>query len=1213
MFPLHVHSHFSLLRGASSVEDLVARAAELGYRGLALTDRDALYGTVRFAKTCAEAGLQPIFGSEITLDTGDHLTLLAENQTGYGNLCQIISRARRDRPKGEAALPFAAVAEHANGLFAFSGPRTGEIPRLLLTRQRAAAADAADRYREVFGDRFYLELQNHYLPDDDWLMAELAALGKTRDTPLVATTDVHYAHPDRRMLQDVLTCIRTKTTMAAPSNERLPNAHYGLKSPDELRQLFRKYPEALVQTEAIAARCTVRKLDFRYARFLPLDLPNDETPDEYLRRQCFEGARRRYRPVTERVAKQLEHELDVIGQAGLAPFFLIAADVARRHHGRCRGSAAGSLVVYCLGVSAVDPLRYGMLFERFINPERPTMPDIDVDFSEWDREAAIAYTYQTYGAERAAMVCNYVRYRARLAVRDVGRVLGMPADLVGRLAKSLDHYVTGNDLATGIAEFAKAEEGDTTANLVPSPALQARGWRGENPTPAPPPPRGEGELASPPNPLSTRSGEGELVVGGGYLGMPHQRDASFASPSGSGRPRAGEGVANIADGSGEIERRDSLTLTLSQKEREQARPHPDPLPEGEGTTTSADSARSPSPARLERGLGGEAAPPDTRHPTPDTHPASPWSLLTTLCQQIDDFPRHLSIHVGGMLVTGQPLIELFGLEPARKEGIVVVGGDKEDVEDVGLGKLDLLCLRALSVVQEAEKMEQDRGVPLDLREIDLEDPEIYRMLRRADTIGASQVESRAQQQSVVRTLPRNFRDLINQCAIIRPGPIVAGMVHPYNRRRIGLEKVVYLHPSLEPITRDTLGIFLFQEQIILGVMALTGCSAGEADVFRRAMGSHRSREAMQKLGPWFLERALANGIAPSIAAEAFRQISGFADFGFCRSHSAALARTAFEGLYLKRYYPAAFYAALISNQPMGFYPVEVLVWDARRHGARFLPVDINRSAARCILDGCQVSGFGFRETDPTPAPPIRLGFEQVRWVGREIAAQIVAEREAGGPYRSLSDFCRRTGITGKPAEGLVLSGAFDFEGRSRQEQLWELYGYVGSARQPGLGLPDVAVELPERSIHEQVLLDHLVLSFSLDRHLVESYRRRLRALGVTPSHQIERYSDGAEIRVGGMVVCRQRPGTAKGFVFITLEDEHGLVNVIVRPDVYQRYREALRNSTLIAVAGKLQKALGSVNVIASRAVALDLRTPDAEASRPRPLPAAVGIRSHDFH
>ena len=1111
MVPLHVHSTFSLLRGASSVEELVERAAEVGHSALALTDRDAVYGAVRLAKLSAAAGIRPIVGAEVSLDTGYCLTLLAENQTGYANLCRVISAARLAHPKGESVLPFATLARHATGLIAFSGNRGGEVPHLLLSGQPEAAARAATRYRDVFGERFFLEIQNHRLPDDAWLMAETVSLGERLGIRRVATTNVHYADRTRRGLQDLLTCIRTRTTLAAPSSERLPNSHYDLKPPDELQRLFQRFPDALANTQEISERCAV-SVDFRHARFPPLDLPNGETADDTLRRLCVVGARQRYPTFPERVSRQLDHELSVVAQAGLAPFFLIAADVARRFRGRCRGSAAGSLIVYCLGVSAVDPLRYGMLFERFINPERPTLPDIDIDFAEWDREAAISYVYTTYGADRAAMVCNYVRYRARLAVRDVGKALGMPADLLAPLAKSLDHHLSGDELAAGIAEFAR--------NLAPEAT-------GEH----------------------------------------------------------------------------------------------------------------------------------------------PWNLLARLCGEIDDVPRHLSVHVGGMLVTGQPLIELFGLEPARKEGIVVVGGDKEDVEDAGLGKLDLLCLRALSVVQEAEALERQRGIPLDLKQISLEDPEIYRMLTRADTIGASQVESRAQQQSVVRTQPRRFRDLINQCAIIRPGPIVSGMVHPYNRRRLGLEKVHYLHPSLEPITRDTLGIFLFQEQIILGVMALTGCTAGEADVFRRAMGSHRSREAMRKLEPWFLERAQANGIASAVAGEAFRQISSFADFGFCRSHSAALARTAYEGLYLKRYHPAAFYAALVNNQPMGFYPTEVLIWDARRHGIRFLPVDVNRSGARCTLEGVGDWGLGVGEgtaltltlsqrerglgsfplplgegeregslflpsprreggegvrsgpvspntQHPTPNtlvphPPVRLGFEQVRWVGKERARGIVAEREANGSYRSLRDFLRRTGLHGKPVEGLILAGAFDFEGRPRSDLLWDLYGHDEPAGQRSLGLPETRPDLPDRSEHEEVLLDHLVLGFSLEHHLVESYRRRLRALGVVDSRALERQPTGGEVRIGGLVVCRQRPQTAKGYVFLTLEDERGLVNVIAAPDVFRQYRDALRNGSLIAVVGRLQRAYGTVNVLARRAITLDLTRPDAPVAES--APSAATVRSHDFH
>jgi len=1037
--PLHVHSHFSLLRGASGVEALVTRAAELGYQSLALTDRDALYGAIQFSTACRAAGLTPIIGSEITLVTDHHLTLLAENETGYANLCRLLTTARHSRPKGEAALPFEALPRHAEGLIALSGSRTGEIPSLLLAGRRAEAVCAADRYHEIFGDRFYLEIQNHHLPDDAWLMAEIAALGQCRKLPLVATTDVHYARLEQRMLQDVLTCIRTKTTMTIPSVEKLPNGHFGMKSPDELRRLFRRYPDALVRTGELATRCGV-SLDFSGARFPPLDLPDGESPDVALRRLCFEGARRRYRSLTERVVRQLEHELTVVGQTGLAAFFLIAADVARRFNGRCRGSAAGSLLVYCLGISAVDPLDYGMLFERFINPDRPTMPDIDIDFSEWDREAAIAYIYQRYGAEHAAMVCNYVRYRARLAVRDVGKALGMPDDFIDRLAKSLDHHAGGAELA------------------------------------------------------------GQIAAVGEQL----------------------------------------------------------------------------------------------------TDEGQPWPLLTQLCQEIDDCPRHLSVHVGGMLITGRPLIELFALEPARKAGIVVVSADKEDVEDSGLGKLDLLCLRALSVIQEAQALERTRGVPLTLETIDLEEPAIYGMLTVADTMGVSQVESRAQMQSVVRTRPTCFRDLINQCAIIRPGPIVAGMVHPYNRRRLGLESVNYLHPLLEPILRDTLGILLFQEQIILAVIALTGCPAGEADMFRRAMGSHRSREAMEKLKPWFLEQTRVNGMEQTISGEVFRQIAGFAEFGFCRSHSAALARIAYEGMYLKRYHPAAFAAALLSNQPLGFYPVEVLVWDARRHGVRFLPVDIDHSGARCALEG-----------DP---PMVRLGFEQVRGVGRERAKQIVTEREVGGSYRSLRDFLDRVGLSGKSVEGLILTGAFDRLEGSRPKQLWELYGHRTRGSQGELGLvePEPPVAFPQRSNHQQTLLDHHLLGFSVRFHLVEQYRLRLRSLGVVASHQLAGWPVEREVRVGGLVVCRQRPRTAKGYLFLTLEDERGLMNIIVRPDVYGQYRDTLRQHPLLAVAGRLQRAFGTVNVLAERVLALDPAIPDGSMdTAPAPVPA--GIRSHDFH
>jgi error-prone DNA polymerase len=1062
--PLHCHSHYSLLRGVGGPAALVARAAELGYPTLALTDRDALYGAVRFQQACREHGLKPLFGTELTVepppDSGletAHVTLLAMDRTGYANLCRLVSHARLACDKGEARLPAGLLQEHAAGLICLSGPTTsGEPAQLLRAGRPREAARAAARYREAFGDRFYLELQAHGLPDERWLAAELARLGRQLHIPLVATADVHYPSPEDRPLQDVVTCIRTRTTLAAPSAERLPNGQFFLKSPEEFAWPFRRrYQEALEQTQAIAARCDVA-LDWHDVRFPALALPEGRTPDQELRRRCEAGARRHYGELSEPVRRQLDHELALIAARGLAPFFLIAAEVAERFRGRCRGSAAGSLVVYCLGVSVVDPLAHGMLFERFINPERDSPPDIDVDFSEAERERAIAHCYQTYG-EAAAMVCNYVRFRARSAVRDVGRVLGMPAPLVDRLARSLDHH-DADDLAAAIARLARRAPGEQ----------------------------------------------------------------------------------------------------------------------------------------------------------------QPWPLLVRFCRQLDDVPRHLSVHVGGMLLTGQPLVELFGLEPARKPGVVVVGADKEDVEDLGLAKLDLLCLRALSVVQECEMLERARGLPLDLATIPLDDPRVYAALGRADTIGASQVESRAQQQSIVRTRPRTFSDLMAQVAIIRPGPVQGGMVHPYYRRRAGTEPVRYLHPSLEPILRSTLGIFLYQEQVLLGVSALTGCSAGEADRFRRAIGSHRSHEAMARLRPWFLERAVANGIPAPVAATAFEQISAFADYGFCQSHAAALARLAYETMYLKLYHPAAFAAALLDNQPLGFYPPEVLVWDARRHGVAFLPVDIDQSSSLCTLEG-----------DP---PAVRLGLARVKGVGAAAAEALVGERAAHGPYRSLADCCRRTGLPMTAVEALVLAGAFDRFGGTRQELLWDAYALAGAGapqrsskiaagssaagRAAELDLPEERPVLPPRPAHEQTLLDYAVLGFSLDHHLVAHYRRRLAGLRVVPSTELARWPDGGAVRVGGLVVCHQAPPTAKGFVFLTLEDEHGLVNVIVRPAVYARSREVLRDQPLVAIAGRVQRGDGPVNVLAERAVALDLAVPDPEreqvgrpaAAAPQPAAGAYASR-----
>lgn len=1026
---LHCHTNFSMLDGASHPEDLVARAKELGMEALAATDHDGLYGAVRFWKAARDAGIRPILGVEFTMESGHHLLLIAKGKVGYSNLCRLVSSAQLRRSKNKAALHPSALAEHSADLICLSGCRRGAVAAHLLAGRPEDALAAASEYARLFGeDNFWIELQNHLLPDDAWLNAEMVALADRLGVGVVATNDVHYATPTGRRLQDVLVCIKNRTTLDTSSHHRRPNGEYYLKTTEEMAALFARYPGAVANAGAIAARCEA-DLGFATYRFPSFPVPKEETPFSYLYKLCQAGARAKYQPITPAVSKQLAHELDVIYRTNLAEYFLIVWDIVRFAKSRnipCqgRGSAADSIVAYVLDITKVDPIRHNLLFERFLNEERVGMPDIDVDFSTEHREEVIRYVYDKYGQQRTAMVCNVVTYRPRSAVRDVGKALGLPLDVVDRLAKAMDSW-SRSDL------------------------------------------------------------------------------------------------------------------------REQF-------------------------ARL--GVEGH-------------------EQLIELAEEIMGFPRHLSIHLGGMLITAGPLTDVVPLEWATAPGRVVTQYNKDDIEEIHLIKIDLLALRTLSLIHEAVAMiERTRGVKLDLERLPLDDPKIYDTLCEADTIGLFQVESRAQAQTLPRLQPRAFEDIIISISIIRPGPIQGGMVHPFMRRRQGLEEVTYLHPSLEPILKETLGVVLYQEQVIRIVTAVAGFKPGEADVFRRAMSSHRSRGEMERMHTRFVAGAVANGVSEPVAEKIFAQLAGFAEYGFCKSHAAAFAKTAYDTAYLKVYYPAEFYAALLNNQPMGFYAPEVVVGDAKRHGVRILPVDVNRSGARCTVeDGA-----------------VRLGFQYVEGIGDSALARLDAER-ARGPYRSLLDFRRRSGLDRRALENLVSIGAFDSFGRPRRQLLWELGLHAaGSVERPSMDLPEGSPlpALPPFSRLEAVALEYEILGLPVGEHAVDLLRPYLKRAGATRSDELDEHEDGARLRVAGLLVCRQAPPTAKGHAFLTLEDEAGLVNIILRPSVAQEHYLLVRSHSAFVVEGRLQRKDGVLNVLADRILPLQLDSSDA-------LPAtSPAVRGH---
>src|SRR5437588_333336 len=711
---LHSHSNFSFLDGGSHPYELAMRAAELEMPALAITDYGGVCGAVRHLQACRKLGVKPIIGSALEVD-GEELILIARNLSGYSNLCRLLSHAHADQPKGEARTTLAKAAEHRGDLFYLS------------------ATDGESRLRglqEALGKQnVFSELHHHLQPEDPWVLEGRAAMAKRCGARLVATNQVHYHLPGRRRLHDVLVAIRHRATLEEARPHLFPNSEHHLKGGAEMRPLFKEFAEALATPWEIAQECDV-DLDFRKVRFPGYPVPNGETPFSYLYKLCFEGVRERYRPITPEVAKRLQRELEVIEKTGLAEFFLINWDLmqfARDHGvpGQGRGSAADSIVAYVLGITRVDPIAHNLLFERFLHEEMTSTPDIDIDFSTEHREQVIQYVYERYGWERTAMVCNVVTFRPRMAIRQVGKALGFPPDLLGRLARGVDRWF----------------------------------------------------------------------------------------------PEAVEATVEVA---------------------------------GAG------------PGHVDSRL---------------------WRHFLGLVDEIQGFPRHLSIHVGGMLVTGQPLVDVAPVEPARMPGRVVVQFNKDDVEDLGLIKMDMLGLRTLSVVAETlELAERTTGSRPDLDVLPLDDPAVFEMCSEADTIGVFQIESRAQMMTLPRIRPQTFNDLVVEVAIIRPGPIQGNAVHPYIRRKQGKEPPDVAHPSLEPILRDTLGVILYQEQIIQIAMDVAGMNASGADRFRRAMTRHLPRAELESLKADFVKGCQERGVPTVIADKVFASVKGFAVYGFCRSH-----------------------------------------------------------------------------------------------------------------------------------------------------------------------------------------------------------------------------------------------------------------------------------------------------------------------------------------
>jgi error-prone DNA polymerase len=1034
---LHCKTNFSFLEGASHADELAQRAAELGYAALAITDRNSLAGVVRAHMAAKDRGLPLIVGAEVHLADAPPVLLWATDRSSYGRLARLLTLGRRRSEKGECYLTFDDLAQHAEGLLA------GVLPQGLIEQHLSSSPGASEkqdkpelrvfdpaafpagadlhRYRDLFGDRAYLMAEVWKGPDDLHVICWLQELASATRLPLVAAGDVHYHRPGRMPLHDVLTCIRHGVTIHQAENLLFPNAQRHLKPVEAVYQAFAQVPEAVERTVEIAERCRFSLEQLRYE--YPLELaPQGFTPMLYLRHLAYEGAQQRWpEGIPEVYRERMEHELQLIEELRYEAFFLTVWDIARfarerdiLHQGR--GSAANSVICYCLQVTAVDPAKVDLLFERFISRERNEAPDIDIDFEHERREEVLQYLYTKYGRERAGLAATVITYRSRSAVRDVGKALGLSLDCVDALAKQVEGYTHEPKLAE---------------------RMQATG-------------------------LDPQSDVGQKFM--------------------------------------------------------------------------------------------------------------------HLVGELISFPRHLSQHVGGMVITQGPLCELVPIENAAMPDRTVIQWDKDDLDELGILKVDCLCLGMLTAIRKAFAMiEQLTGKRPTLATIPPEEPEVYDMICRADTIGVFQIESRAQMSMLPRLKPRRYYDLVIEVAIVRPGPIQGQMVHPYlQRRQTGIEPA-YPNEAIREVLKKTLGVPLFQEQAMRLAVVAAGFTPGEADQLRRAMAAWRRPGVIDQFRKRLMEGMRERGLSEEFAELVFHQIRGFGEYGFPESHAASFALLVYVSSWIKCHYPAVFCAALLNSQPMGFYAPSQLIRDAREHAVSVLPADVNASDWDCTLEP--------QPRAPRTSPALRLGFRLITGFAERHAVAIVAAR-AEGKFRSLADFTQRTRLSRAVIKQLADADALQSLAADRRAALWETLAQEKTVQErPLLRLQEhdePPAELPAMSAQEQVLADYRTSGFSLKAHPISFFRSKLANLRVLTAVSLATTRENRQVRVAGLVILRQRPSTAKGITFVTIEDETGVVNLVVRQAIWERFYTVARCSPAWIAHGKLEKRESVIHVVVNR-------------------------------
>lgn len=1002
---LQVTTNFTFLRGASHPEELIEQAAAYGYSSIAVTDRNTFAGLVRAHVAARKFNIRLIPACRLDLQDGPSLLAYPTNAKAYSQLSALLTLGNLRTEKGKCLLYKSDVYRHVQGsLFVV-------IPPDSLNEAfdfDPGFKNALKEYRESLGTRLSLAASRHYNGTDAKRLSRLARLSKTFDIPLVATNDVHYHHPLRRELQDVLTCIREKCTLYNAGFRLYPNAERHLKTGEEMLRLFRQYPDAIRQTHEIAEACRFSLDELRYQ--YPKEVTSEgRTPQEELTHLCWQGAHGIYGDrIPERIQRNIEHELTFIAEMNYAEYFLTVYDIVRYARGKgilCqgRGSAANSTVCYCLGITSVDPSKFDLLFERFISSARNEPPDIDVDFEHERREEVMQYIFNKYGRDRAAVVATVTQLHHKGAIRDVGKAMGLSIDTINRLSGLIWDFADDGFDRKRIAE------------------------QGLNPN--------------------------------------------------------------------------------------------------------------------------------------DTHLQKVLQLTT----QYMGFPRQLGQHTGGFVITDGKLTDLCPILNARMENRTNIEWNKDDIEALGFLKVDVLALGMLTCIRKAfELCKKHYGLDLTLANIPQDDPVVYEMISHADTIGVFQIESRAQQSMLPRLRPKCFYDLVIEVAIVRPGPIQGDMVHPYLRRRNGLEPVEYPSNELKEILGRTLGVPLFQEQAMKIAIVAAGFTPAEADELRRSMATFKFKGVIAHFEEKLVKGMIRNGYEEDYARRVFKQLLGFGSYGFPESHAVSFALLVYVSSWLKCYYPDVFACALLNSMPMGFYQPAQLVIDAQKHGVKVRPIDINHSDWDNTLEE-KSDKYCF----------LRLGFRQIKGIREEEIQLLIKGRKKR--YTAIHEL-RKIGISDATLERLADADAFRSIGKDRRKAMWEVT--VKDRPTAIFGAPaEQPVALPAMALPEHVVMDYQSTSLSIKAHPLQFVRPELDALGVLSSKVLTDAKNGQRVKTAGLILVRQRPGTASGICFITLEDETGTANLVVYPQLFDKYRKEILQSKLLMVEGKLQREGEVIHVV----------------------------------